>query len=272
MKAITKRSPKEHVKLLQGLLNIYGHCELAIDGSFGPATKTALLDWQRKNGLAADGSCGNATFATFGVLTTDNNTLLWRIPLATIGKQAMETKIKKRLSQKAWNLNEGAGYNFLINGGMFDTRSGMIVQDTIEKGKLINGGNYASDGIAFRNDRTTGSIYPSTTYKSAGKAVDFIGGAPSLLPTKDVAGLSGAYLYQKTKWNMIGCDEKNFYYLTSVSPVRMETMEKWAKHHGVANLINLDGGGSRFLSLCGSSVFATDGRGIPQVIGLRIGG
>ncbi len=49
------------VTALQQLLNANGHaCQ--IDGSFGPATKKALLAYQQAQGLAIDGSCGPLTW------------------------------------------------------------------------------------------------------------------------------------------------------------------------------------------------------------------
>lgn len=48
------------VKWLQWELNNNGY-SLTVDGSFGPATKNALMDYQKKHGLACDGSCGPAT-------------------------------------------------------------------------------------------------------------------------------------------------------------------------------------------------------------------
>lgn len=270
MKAINKFSSREHVRILQGLLNVYGGYKLECDGLFGNKTKTALDEWQKSHGLVQDGSCGDLTLATFNVLETDNNTLLMRIPLAKITKCGIVTKDKKNISQKSWGTNYARTYNFIINGGMFDTKSKAVVQDTIQSGQIINGGNYSNYGMAFCNDRNTGSIYPSTTANSSHKPVDFIGGAPALLPYKDTKGLSHNYLNQSTRWNMIGCDDKYFYYFTSISSVKMSQMEKWANYYNIQTLINLDGGGSRFLTIGGSEILKTDGRGIPQIIGINI--
>lgn len=55
----------ESVKALQILLNGRG-CSCGVygaDGDFGPATEAALLAFQRRNDLEADGICGNATWA-----------------------------------------------------------------------------------------------------------------------------------------------------------------------------------------------------------------
>lgn len=49
------------VKELQGLLNRKGY-SLAVDGIFGTKTKNAVMDFQRKNGLIADGIVGPKTW------------------------------------------------------------------------------------------------------------------------------------------------------------------------------------------------------------------
>jgi peptidoglycan hydrolase-like protein with peptidoglycan-binding domain len=51
------------VKTLQTKLKAAGFDPGPIDGSFGPKTKTALLAFQRANGLVADGICGPKTWA-----------------------------------------------------------------------------------------------------------------------------------------------------------------------------------------------------------------
>lgn len=52
----------EDVRTVQGLLNARG-AHLVIDGSFGPATRSALTGFQHSSGLAADSACGPATWA-----------------------------------------------------------------------------------------------------------------------------------------------------------------------------------------------------------------
>ncbi len=51
----------EPVRHLQEKLGI------AADGKFGPATETALKDWQRGHGLTADGVAGPDTFVAMGL-------------------------------------------------------------------------------------------------------------------------------------------------------------------------------------------------------------
>ncbi|MCQ4637656.1 N-acetylmuramoyl-L-alanine amidase [Anaerovorax odorimutans] len=62
-KTIYRGCTGENVKRLQRILNKYVDADLKVDGSFGPATEKALKKFQRKYGLAADGSCGPKTIA-----------------------------------------------------------------------------------------------------------------------------------------------------------------------------------------------------------------
>lgn len=50
------------VKALQILLNGYGHNCGTVDGSFGPVTLAAVKSFQKEKGLAVDGSVGPATW------------------------------------------------------------------------------------------------------------------------------------------------------------------------------------------------------------------
>lgn len=62
---LARGSKGEAVKAMQYLLNGRG-CSCGMygaDGDFGPATEAALLAFQRRNDLEADGICGNATWA-----------------------------------------------------------------------------------------------------------------------------------------------------------------------------------------------------------------
>lgn len=59
----------EGVKWLQYELNKRGY-NLSVDGSFGPATCTAVMDFQKNHGLSVDGSVGPATKKALGVNST----------------------------------------------------------------------------------------------------------------------------------------------------------------------------------------------------------
>lgn len=51
-----------YVLILQDALNALGYTTYTLDGIFGNNTRTALIAFQRNNGLTADGVCGCATW------------------------------------------------------------------------------------------------------------------------------------------------------------------------------------------------------------------
>ena len=57
MAILRKGLSGEPVRRLQAKLGVEA------DGEFGPNTEKMLMDWQRKNGLTADGVAGPATLA-----------------------------------------------------------------------------------------------------------------------------------------------------------------------------------------------------------------
>jgi peptidoglycan hydrolase-like protein with peptidoglycan-binding domain len=61
MAILKKGLAGEPVRRLQAKLGV------ETDGEFGPSTEAALKDWQKKNGLAADGVAGPDTFLAMGL-------------------------------------------------------------------------------------------------------------------------------------------------------------------------------------------------------------
>ena len=55
------------VKTVQTKLKNWGYYTGSVDGVFGPKTKAAVISFQKKNGLVADGIVGNKTAAALGM-------------------------------------------------------------------------------------------------------------------------------------------------------------------------------------------------------------
>lgn len=71
---LTQGSRGNAVKTMQQKLKNWGYYKGAVDGIFGPATKTAVRYFQSKNGLAVDGIVGNKTLKALGMSNyIDNN-------------------------------------------------------------------------------------------------------------------------------------------------------------------------------------------------------
>lgn len=70
------------VEFLQGNLNLLGY-GLKIDGKFGPATKKAVMEFQRKSGLKIDGIVGAATIAKLAVALKKRDTKQVKVVIET---------------------------------------------------------------------------------------------------------------------------------------------------------------------------------------------
>ena len=60
------------VKLMQQKLKNWGYYTGAVDGIFGAKTKAAVIYFQKKNGLVADGIAGPKTLAAMGIVATSD--------------------------------------------------------------------------------------------------------------------------------------------------------------------------------------------------------
>jgi hypothetical protein len=67
MPTLRRGNKGEAVEELQALLNAKFGFDLEIDGDFGRATETAVKEFQKKNGLTADGIVGKKTWSALGV-------------------------------------------------------------------------------------------------------------------------------------------------------------------------------------------------------------
>ena len=70
---LRKGARGDNVEELQALLNAKFGFSLEIDGNFGKATETAVKEFQKKNGLTADGVVGKKTWAALGILPDNQN-------------------------------------------------------------------------------------------------------------------------------------------------------------------------------------------------------
>lgn len=269
MKTLSQGTKGTVVKIYQGLLKLHGYDPKGIDGSFGPGCHNATVQFQKDHGLNPNGHVDSKTWEAIGVPWTSSTDILCiKIPLKVLTAQQVLLKNKQKYSVQKFSA-EYPQYNFIFNAGMFNMSDRFIISDTVIDGKVINGGNYSNIGFAFCNDRSVGSIYPSTTQNSTNKNVDFVGGSPALIPVRDNKGLNSAYLNQSTIWTMIGLDDQNFYYMTNLATMKMSKMISEAQRLKIKHLINLDGGGSRSMAMCGTGILTTS-RAIPEVIALKI--
>ncbi len=69
--AIVKQgSTGSEVKEVQRRLKLWGYYNGSVDGVFGAGTKSAVIAFQKKNGLKADGVVGKSTYKALGMTTS----------------------------------------------------------------------------------------------------------------------------------------------------------------------------------------------------------
>lgn len=73
--ALVKQGDRgDTVKAIQRKLKNWGYYNGAVDGIFGAGTKKAVVYFQKKNGLTADGVVGSKTLAALGISLTPDKT------------------------------------------------------------------------------------------------------------------------------------------------------------------------------------------------------
>ena len=201
-KLLKNGSKGEQVKILQKELNKVQNCNLSVDGSFGPATKSCVLAFQRKNKLTEDALVGKNTCKKLNELYLNNNddsnqnetTTLSLTTTSTLKRNSNNNQVKilQEMLNKLTHCNlsvDGAfGYktewcvkkyqeenNLDIDGKVGTaTRKSLntkIKESNNEKYLII--GQTSNNILNVRQDATTsskdiGDVYTGTIYKIHG--------------------------------------------------------------------------------------------------------
>ena len=64
---VNAKSSSADIKLVQKKLKNWGYYKGAVDGIYGKQTKSAVILFQKRNGLVADGIVGNKTLKAMGI-------------------------------------------------------------------------------------------------------------------------------------------------------------------------------------------------------------
>ena len=136
--------------------------------------------------------------------------------------------------------------DYLINAGMYDTKSGLTVCDTIVDGVLLNGGNYTDKGFAWDDN----NLEPDTTAAAKARGYKFfLGGSPSLI-WDDKLNIDGKgfdkYFLNTAKSVRIGMgiNDKELIICFPAAAKTLGTFAGIMAAAGCRYAVNLDGGGS----------------------------
>lgn len=241
MKTLSSGSTGNEVKVLQKKLGV------VVDGSFGPLTVTNLKNLQSAYGLKPDGICGPLTWAR--VLTT--KVLDYTLSNATynilrVNKHEVDfglTYDVKPLGIKAIVANNKA--DFTMNAGMYNNAPskvgyGLTIVDTIIDGKVVGGGNYVPRGFGFSDT----DIGITTTEIAKVNYPSFIGFSPDLYPNMNLKGLSVSFANALAYRTGVGIKGDFIFFITTNSPMNLNTFKKKFVELGCVDAGNFDGGGS----------------------------
>ena len=204
---------------------------------------------------------------------------IYKIPFSQIEK----ANLGIHNGNATYSLDEFAkeeNWDIAVNGAMFsmgkptDKYYYWNVTNLIKKGvRQQYGGNYALEGIAFGNPFPGVSAYGSNFAASTGKAVDFIGGAPTILvngkPDRNMVGIEKGFDTRLTQRTGIGITKDSIIILSSLAnKTNCDAMLKEFVALGCTDAINLDGGGSTSLYVNGKIL--RKGRNIPTAFGIKV--
>ena len=118
-------SRSEEVKQIQQKLKNWGYYNGQIDGIFGSETKKAVIAFQKKNGLTADGIAGKNTLAAMGIFCTDdsNNSSDYNLLARIISAEARGEPYMGQVAVGAVVLNRVEHHSFP------DTLSGVVYKN-----------------------------------------------------------------------------------------------------------------------------------------------
>ncbi len=181
-------STGSEVREIQTRLKKWGYYNGTVDGIYGTRTKNAVVYFQRKNGLTADGVAGPATLAAMGIRSSQNDTgysnndfnLLARLISAEArgepytGQVAVGAVVLNRVSHSSFpNSISGVIYQSGAFTCLYDGQFNKPVADSAYKAarEALNGWDPSGGAIYYYNPRTATSkwIFSRKTITTIGK-------------------------------------------------------------------------------------------------------
>ena len=169
-------STGSEVREIQTRLKKWGYYKGSVDGIFGTQTKNAVIYFQRKNGLAADGIAGPATLRAMGISSASGNSgystndynLLARLISAEargepyVGQVAVGAVVLNRVSHPSFpNTISGVIYQSGAFSCLYDGQFWKDVTDSAYKAAkdAMNGWDPSGGAIYYYNPRTATSSW-----------------------------------------------------------------------------------------------------------------
>ncbi len=181
-------STGSEVRQIQTRLKNWGYYNGDVDGIYGTRTKNAVISFQRKNGLTADGVAGPATLAAIGIsssssggdYSTNDYNLLARLISAEargepyVGQVAVGAVVLNRVAHSSFpNSIAGVIYQSGAFTCLYDGQFNKAVSDSAYKAArdALNGWDPSGGAIYYYNPSTAtnGWIFSRPTITVIGK-------------------------------------------------------------------------------------------------------
>lgn len=97
------------VREIQQRLKNWGYYSGSVDGIFGSGTRSAVIKFQRNNGLTADGIVGNATAAAIGITLSSSGTTTTSSSTSVLKRGSSGSKVSEMQQKlKNWGYYSGS--------------------------------------------------------------------------------------------------------------------------------------------------------------------
>ena len=107
--SLRQGSSGAQVREIQQRLKNWGYYSGSVDGIFGSGTRSAVIKFQRNNGLTADGIVGNATAAAIGITLSSSGTTTTSSSASVLKRGSSGSKVSEMQQKlKNWGYYSGS--------------------------------------------------------------------------------------------------------------------------------------------------------------------
>lgn len=107
--SLRQGSSGAQVREIQQRLKNWGYYSGSVDGIFGSGTRSAVIKFQRNNGLTADGIVGNATAAAIGITLSSSGTTTTSSSTSVLKRGSSGSKVSEMQQKlKNWGYYSGS--------------------------------------------------------------------------------------------------------------------------------------------------------------------
>ncbi len=187
------------VKEVQRRLKQWGYYSGSVDGVFGSATKKAVISFQKKNGLTADGVVGKATYAALG-MNASYNVLNGQRPSSSSGNSGYTSSDLYLLAKCIYAEGRGESYTGQV-------AIGAVIMNRVKSPSFpntISGVIYQSGAFTAVTDGQINLEPDQTAYNAAKDAINGWDPTYGCLYYYNPAVATSAWIFNRKTVTVIG--------------------------------------------------------------------